>query len=112
VIDTGVSNGDINVVENVDFSGTDPSAADTDGHGTHIAGIIGAGDNRTGIVGIAPGARIHNLKVFGPNGAADDSMVMAAIEYAIKWKRSNPYESRSDQSQPGREHGIESLHGS
>ena len=90
VIDTGVSSSDINVVENIDFSGSDASAADSDGHGTHIAGVIGAFDDDRGIVGIAPGARIHNLKVFGPDGSADDGTVIQALEHVLLWKAANP----------------------
>jgi subtilisin family serine protease len=90
VIDTGVSSVDLNIVENVDFSGTDPSASDSDGHGTHIAGIVGAKDDDYGIVGLAPGARIHNLKVFGPDGSADDSIIILALDHVLAWKRNNP----------------------
>ena len=89
VIDTGVSSADLNIVENIDFSGTDPSASDSDGHGTHIAGIVGAKDDDYGIVGLAPGARIHNLKVFGPDGSADDSIVIQALDYVLSWKLNN-----------------------
>ena len=32
-------------------------------HGTHVAGTIGALDNGFGVVGVAPGARIHAVKV-------------------------------------------------
>ena len=51
---TGVADGLTN------FSPT----ADDAGHGTHVAGTIAAaGNNGTGIVGIAPNARIVNVKV-------------------------------------------------
>jgi len=39
------------------------SVKDFCGHGTHVAGIIGAKDNNFGVVGVAPGAQILNLKV-------------------------------------------------
>jgi subtilisin family serine protease len=82
VLDTGVSNSDINVVETRNFtelSGND----DVDGHGTHIAAIIGAKDDSDGIVGIAPGARIHNFKVLNDDGTAPTSVVISAIEELI-----------------------------
>lgn len=75
-----------------DVSGWDFSASSTDlmlqdndpsdyfGHGTHIAGIIGAGiKNNIGISGIVPTAKILALKVFP---AAFVSKVAAAIIYA------------------------------
>ncbi|MFT5143832.1 MAG: subtilisin family serine protease, partial [Thalassolituus oleivorans] len=94
IVDSGVTNDDINIVESIDFRdslGTgivDPT--DVDGHGTHIAGIIAAMDNADGLVGVAPGARIHNLKVLGDNGSTDVSVVVAAIEYIIKARLANP----------------------
>ena len=39
------------------------SYADDNGHGTHIAGTIGALDNSIGVVGVAPGARLWSVKV-------------------------------------------------
>ena len=41
------------------------TSADSDdhGHGTHVGGIIGALDNDVGVVGVAPGARIWNVRV-------------------------------------------------
>ena len=35
-----------------------------DDHGTHVSGIIGAGRNGFGMVGIAPGVQISNVAVF------------------------------------------------
>lgn len=53
------------------------SARDDDGHGTHIAGIIGAANNNgigvTGIAGI-PGVRIMPVKVFDSSGGSDISI--------------------------------------
>ena len=35
------------------------------GHGTHVAGIIGALDNGIGVVGVAPGVRLWSVKIIG-----------------------------------------------
>ena len=52
-------------------------------HGTHIAGIVGAGNNGKGIIGIAPEAELVSLKVLSENtGSGDFSWLMAAIVYA------------------------------
>ena len=97
VIDTGVAqadpndpNDDLDLVENIDFRDGFNDAADYDGHGTHIAGIIGAVDDNDGLVGLAPGARIHNMKVLGDDGLGDVSVAMAAVEYIMAQKLANP----------------------
>ncbi len=52
-------------------------------HGTHVAGLIAARTGEgAGIAALASGARIMSLKVFD-GGAAPDTRVTAAIEYAI-----------------------------
>jgi serine protease AprX len=62
------------------------STADQYGHGTHIAGLIaGNGASSTGsqysqtFKGIAPDAKILNLRVLDAKGAGTDSSVIAAI---------------------------------
>lgn len=40
-----------------------PENADDVGHGTFVGGVIGARDNGVGVVGVAPGARIWNIRV-------------------------------------------------
>jgi subtilisin family serine protease len=58
--------------------------ADDNGHGTHIAGTIGAaGNNALGIVGIAPWVRIMPLKVCSSAGACASPDIRAAINYAV-----------------------------
>ena len=60
---------------------------DSFGHGTHLAGIInGRGE---GIRGIAPDARIVNVKVAASNGAADVSQVIAGIDWVVQNRARN-----------------------
>jgi len=63
---------------------------DTYGHGTHLAGII-AGDDGTkdGFRGVAPGARLLNMKVAGYDGAVDVSQVIAAIDWVVQHRYDN-----------------------
>jgi len=74
-------------------------ASDQYGHGTHVAGIIGAnGANSTGsnftrtFKGIAPNVNLIDLRVLDANGAGDESDVIAAIQRAIQLK--NAYNIR------------------
>jgi outer membrane protein assembly factor BamB/subtilisin family serine protease len=76
-----------------DLLGINPSVArtsaayvnpnDTVGHGTHVAGIIGAaGNNAQGISGVAWKVRIMPLKFLGSRGGSTSAAV-ACIDYAI-----------------------------
>ncbi|MFF4652504.1 S8 family serine peptidase [Streptomyces sp. NPDC001380] len=38
------------------------------GHGTHVAGIVGAARDGDGVVGVAPGVRIAAVRLLGPQG--------------------------------------------
>ena len=69
---------------------------DTNGHGTHLAGIIAgraesAGDgsyvtDTESFLGVAPEARIVSIKVGDREGAADVSQVIAAIDWVVQHK--------------------------
>ena len=74
-------------------------ASDQYGHGTHVAGIIGAnGSASTGLgftrtlKGVAPNANLINLRVLDANGAASEDAVISAIDQAIALK--NTYNIR------------------
>ncbi len=95
VIDSGISYGqDLDstiVVDNEWFTRYDGN--DEFGHGTHVAGILagsGAASHCVGcfrnLQGVAPGAKIVNLRVLDQNGAGTDSAVIAAINRAIALK--------------------------
>ena len=56
---------------------------DENGHGTAVAGIIGAQvNNKIGIAGISPIAEIVPLRAFDANGDGSDADIAAAIMYA------------------------------
>jgi subtilisin family serine protease len=82
VLDTGVNAGhpDLNVVGGKDCTGTG-SYADNHGHGTHVAGTIGALDNGIGVVGVAPGARIWAVKVLNSSGSGSWSTIICGIDW-------------------------------
>jgi subtilisin family serine protease len=81
VIDTGIdtSHPDLNVVEFKQYANGPPR--DCNGHGTHVAGTIGARDDTAGVVGVAPGIRLHAVKVLNCAGSGSWSDVISGINY-------------------------------
>jgi len=66
-----------------DFSNGDNNPADDQGHGTHVAGTIGAvGNNGAGIVGVNWTVRLMGLKFLGSDGSGTTADAVAAILYA------------------------------
>ncbi|MFD0674522.1 S8 family serine peptidase [Cohnella sp. GCM10027633] len=88
VIDTGVDFGHpdlrhslergINLLERMELP------QDDNGHGTHIAGTIAAANQRQGMIGVAPRARIHPIKAFDHNGTAYVSDIILGIEWCVR----------------------------
>jgi subtilisin len=58
-----------------------PGWADDHGHGTHVAGTVGALDNGVGVVGVAPEVTLHAVKVLGSNGGGSWSDIIAGIDW-------------------------------
>lgn len=53
---------------------------DCNGHGTHVAGIVGA---RGDVTGVAPGVTFGAYRVFGCNGSTSADIMIAAMERAL-----------------------------
>lgn len=85
VIDSGIhlSHPDLNVdsARSRSFLGAGTNAGDQNGHGTHVAGTIGARDNTIGVIGVAPGALVVAVRVLDRNGSGSNSGVIAGVDY-------------------------------
>jgi len=84
VLDTGIdlTHPDLNVYRHVGFADPGLDGNDWNGHGTHVAGIIGALDNDIGVVGVAPGVRLWSVQVLGSTAAYSQwSNLLAGLEY-------------------------------
>jgi subtilisin family serine protease len=66
-----------------DFAYGDNDPSDLDGHGTNVAGIVAARNgNGKGGSGLAPDARVLNLKALNDTGSGDWSEIAEAFDYA------------------------------
>jgi len=80
VIDTGVQvHTDLNRVGHVNYAGGKND--DCHGHGTHVAGTIGARDQGLGVVGVAPGVAVYGVKVLGCNGSGAWSGIISGMDF-------------------------------
>ena len=90
VIDTGIDldNPDLNVIMGINCNLSGPLEGtcsgiqdDGNGHGTHVSGIIGALDNASGVVGVAPGVRLWAVKVLTNQGTGTTAQILAGIDF-------------------------------
>jgi Subtilase family len=86
VLDTGVSNAhnDLQIAggyNTLDGKAADKWDVDEKGHGTHIAGVLGAKPEARNFVGGAPNAELYSVKVF-PGGYISD--LVEGIEWCIR----------------------------
>ncbi len=82
VLDTGVSpDPDLNVQAIGQNCLGGVGWPDLNGHGTHIAGIIGAKHNADGVVGVAPGAPIYPVQVLNRSANGSDASILCGIEW-------------------------------
>ena len=83
VIDTGVDidHPDLNVSSDYFNAIGNESRDDRHGHGSHVAGTIGALANNIGVVGVAPGASIVSVKVLNRRGSGSYSGVIAGVDW-------------------------------
>jgi hypothetical protein len=92
VIDTGIqlNHPDLNVdaARSRSFLGGRTTANDQNGHGTHVAGTIGARNNTIGVIGVAPGAPLVAVRVLDRRGSGSNSGVIAGVDYVAANGRS------------------------
>jgi len=87
VIDSGVdlNHPDLNVDSSRGFTAIRRGGMDDqNGHGTHVAGIIGAVNNNIGSLGVAPNTQIVPIRVLDRRGSGTTSGVLAGIDHVAK----------------------------
>ncbi len=88
VVDTGIdcSHPDLspNCVYGINYVSKGQIPFDDHGHGTHVAGIVGARDNGFGVIGVAPEATLYAVKVLDANGSGAWSAVASGIVWATQ----------------------------
>lgn len=76
---------------------------DDNGHGTHVAGIIGAvGDNARGVVGVSWNVKLVGAKFLSSTGTGSVADAIKAVEYATKLKKAGHNVIASNNSWSGR----------
>lgn len=89
VIDTGIdpAHPDLRGAVAGGFNAVDVSKpgewSDKEGHGTHVAGTIGARRDGDGVVGVAPQASLYSVRVLDENGNGTYDDVIAGIQWAV-----------------------------
>ena len=88
VIDTGIDfcHPDLapNYVEGINYLNSGQPPKDDNGHGTHVAGIIAAAKNDSGVIGVAPQAKLLAAKVLDATGAGSLSTIISALDWAVQ----------------------------
>ncbi len=64
--------------------GEDSGGDDLNGHGTHVAGTIGAAADSSGVVGVAPGVGLHAVRVLDADGGGTLGDIIAGLEYVAQ----------------------------
>ena len=87
IVDTGIN---LNhpefkdrLVAGYDYVNNDTDPSDDHGHGTHIAGIVAAGRNGVGTVGVCPQCKLMPVKVLNARNGGTWSLVTKGILYAV-----------------------------
>lgn len=85
IIDSGIDldHPDLNVdvTRSRSFVTTSTTPDDQNGHGSHVAGTVGAKNNTIGVVGVVPGVTLVSVRVLDRKGSGTTTGVIAGVDY-------------------------------
>ena len=88
IVDTGIGgkdsrrHEDLNIAGGISCATTSPDDwGDANGHGTHVAGTVGALDNDIGVVGVAPGVRLWSVRILDSSGNGLISWYVCGLDW-------------------------------
>ena len=98
------------------FSSNNNTPRDYDGHGTHVAGIIGAmGNNGAGVTGIDWNVTLMPIQFLDSNGHGSISQFILGLDYAVahgakisnnSWTGADPSQALTNAINNARSHGM------
>ena len=87
IIDSGIDKDHLDLKDNIkggiNIINPKKSWDDDCGHGTHVAGTVAALNNNIGVVGVAPQAHLHAIKVLNRRGSGYISDVIKGLQWSI-----------------------------
>jgi subtilisin family serine protease len=91
IVDTGIGpHSDLNIAGGYNCSSSDRTRwYDENGHGTHVAGTVGAKDNSWGVVGVAPGVRLWAVRILNSSGAGLLSWYVCGLDWILAQRDPN-----------------------
>jgi major intracellular serine protease len=116
ILDTGIdlTHPDLkdNIIGGKNFTdeGSEDDFHDENGHGTHVAGTIGATVNGSGVIGVAPNCKLLIIKVLGKDGGGSYSGIIDGIKYATNWQGENSEKVRIMSMSLGGSDDVPELH--
>lgn len=87
IIDTGIDTNhpdlQANIKDGINTISATKGYQDDNGHGTHVAGIIGAVNNTVGVIGVAPKVSLYVIKALDRNGSGYLSDIIEGLQWAV-----------------------------
>jgi hypothetical protein len=82
ILDSGVRSGP-DLTGGTEFNSRGGALDDCAGHGTFTAAVVGALDDANGVVGVAPGVRLHGVRVLDCNGRGTTTDVVGGLDWIV-----------------------------
>ncbi|ANF96996.1 S8 family peptidase [Paenibacillus bovis] len=113
ILDTGISpHSDLKIASGISTVDYTSEYTDDNGHGTFVAGVIGALNNGKGLIGQAPDAQLYAVKILDKQGSGTTEDLAEGLNWAIQQNVDIINMSISfPQASPAVEQMLQSAHG-